>query len=185
MWLQKPKIAAFLLVGGRMPQDIEGLFRAEKMLAAQPAWVQRDSDCLEIVCSVEIDGVVKEGLFFRLTARKSMPDEMVTAQIEFHPPGEAGGPLARIEWKPLSSHNNRGLGPKEYRHRLIEGCHHHAFESNLKFAEIEIRKGRLPVALPLRESPADFDALLDLVSKEFRITNIHWIEAPPWEPLLV
>jgi hypothetical protein len=168
-----------------MQHDIEALFCAEKMLATTPTWVHRDSDCMEIVCSIEIDGIVKEGMSFRLTARKSMPDEMVTAQLEFHPPGEAGGALARVEWRPLSAHNNRGLGPKEYRHRLIEGCHHHSFEANLKFAESEIRKGRLPVALPLKESPANFDALLDFVSKEFRITNIQWIEAPPWEPLLV
>jgi hypothetical protein len=168
-----------------MTQDIETLFAANKMLAIAPAWVQRDSDLLEIVCPLEIDGTVVEGLVFRLTARKAMPDEMVTAQIEYHPAGEAGGPLARIEWKPLSSHNNRGLGPKEFRHRLIGGCHHHSFAMNLRHCPNELRKGQLPVAVPLDASPANFDALLGFVKKEFRITNIEWVEIPPWEPRLV
>jgi hypothetical protein len=168
-----------------MSHDLEALFGADKVLAIAPVWVQRDSDLLEIVCPLEIEDTVVEGLIFRLTARKTMPDEMVTAQLEYHPAGESGGPLARVEWKPLSSHNNRGLGPKEWRNRLMLGCHHHSFEMNLKHCPSELRKGRLPVAVPLGASPADFDALLGFVKKEFRISNIEWVETPPWEPRLV
>ncbi len=168
-----------------MAQDIKKLFGADKMLAIAPVWSDHGGgDLLEIVCPIEIDGTVVEGLQFRLTARKSMPDEMVTAQVEYHAPGEAGGPLARIEWKPLSGHNNKGLGPKEWQHRLIGGCHHHSFELNIKHASKELNRGQLPVALPLEDSPKDFDSLLMFVHKEFRITNIEWVEVPPWEPAL-
>jgi hypothetical protein len=166
-----------------MAQDIEKLFRSDKMLAIEPAWNNRD-DLLELICPLEIDGTVVEGLQFRLTARKSMQDEMVTAQVEYHPSDEIGGPLARIEWKPLSGHNNKGRGPKAWQNRVIEGCHHHIFELNLRYAPKEINRGGLPIALPLEASPKDFNSLLDFVHKEFRITNIQWVEVPPWEPAL-
>jgi hypothetical protein len=166
-----------------MAQDIESLFRADKMLAIAPIWDSR-GDLLEVICPLEIDGTVVEGLQFRLTARKSMQDEMVTAQVEYHTSGEIGGPLARIEWKPLSGHNNRGRGPKVWQNRLIEGCHHHSFDLNLKYARKELNRGGLPVALPIENSPKGFNSLLQFVHKEFRITNIQWVEVPPWEPAL-
>jgi len=167
-----------------MAQDIEKLFRADKLLAITPTWTDRGSDLLEIVCPLEIEGTVVEGLQFRLTARKSMPDETVTVQIEYHPPGEVGGPWARIEWRPLSGHNNKGLGPKEWQNRLITGCHHHPFELNHRYASNELNRGNLPIAIPIESSPKDFDALLQLVNEEFRVTNLQWIEVPPWEPVL-
>jgi hypothetical protein len=166
-----------------MAQKLEELFGADKMLAIAPVWDNR-GDLLEIVCPLEIEGTVIEGLQFRLTARKSMQDEMVTAQVEYHPSNEAGGPLARIEWKPLSGHNNKGRGPKEWQNRVIEGCHHHSFDLNLRYAPKEIGRGHLPVALPLEDSPKDFDSLLQFVHKAFRIFNIQWVEVPPWEPAL-
>ncbi|SRR5579871_4771919 len=169
-----------------MAADLEKLFAAEKMLAVEPAWGDRDGDVLEIVCPLEIDGTVVEGLFFRARARKRMPDEVVTVQLEYHPPNERGGPLARIEWKPLRGHNNRGRGPKEFQNKLIEGCHRHPFDLNWKHARKELTEaGNLPIAVPLETSPKDFDSLLQFVKKDFTITNVEWIEVPPWEPTLV
>jgi hypothetical protein len=166
-----------------MARDIEKLFRSDKMLAIAPGWNSR-GDLLEVVCPLEIDATVVEGLQFRLTARKAMQDEMVTAQVEYHPSDEVGGPLARIEWRPLSGHNNRGRGPKAWQNRIIEGCHHHSFDLNQRYALKDLNRGSLPIALPLEASPKDFNSLLLFVHKEFRITNIQWVEVPPWEPAL-
>lgn len=171
--------------GRKMARDLTALFSSEKMLAIAPIWTQRDSDLLEIVCPLQIDSTVIEGLLFRMTARKTLPDEMITAQIELHSPNDIDGPLARIEWRPLSSHNNKCLGPRELRNRLIEGCHCHPFGLNFKYAEQELRRSRLPIAVPIENSPTNFDTLLGFVKKEFRISNIEWIEVPPWEPRLV
>ena len=169
---------------GKMSDDLEKLFESQKLLAITPAWTDVGGDVLEIVCPLQIAGTVVQGLQFRLIARKSMADEMVTDQIEYHQHAEGGGPLARIEWKPLSGHNNRGRGPKAWQHRVIQGCHHHSFALNQKYAAKEIGRGPLPIALPLEQSPPKFDELLNLVGKEFRITNIEWVEIPPWEPAL-
>jgi hypothetical protein len=167
-----------------MPQ-LHALFHADKLIAVQPDWHEQNSDALTIVSPLEIGGVIEQGLLFRVTAKKGLPEEMVTFQLEFHPPTETGGPFCRIEWKPLSGHNNRGRGPKEWQNRAILGCHHHSFDLNFKYAEKELRRGLLPIALPLEDSPLNFDEVLVLVKREFRITNIEWIEPPPWQPTLV
>jgi hypothetical protein len=134
---------------------------------------------------LQIDDVVVEGLQFRAVARKQLPDEMITFQLEYHPHGEIGGPLCRIEWRPLSGHNNKGRGPKEWQNKVIVGCHHHSFDLNFRYAQDELRKGTLPIAIPLEDSPKDFNLLLGFVKKEFRINNIEWLEVPPWEPILL
>jgi hypothetical protein len=165
--------------------DLPTLFYSEKLIAVQPDWLERDSEGLTIVSPLAIDGIVVEGFQFRATAKKQLPEEMVTFQLENHPPGEIGGPLCRIEWRPLSGHNNKGRGPKQWQNRSIVGCHCHGFDLNLKYAEKDLRRGLLPIALPLEDSPRDFDGLLALVKKEFRINNIEWIEPPPWQATLV
>jgi len=110
---------------------------------------------------------------------------MLTFQLELHPPGEIGGPLCRLEWRPLAGHNNRGRGPKEWQHKQMVGCHHHTFDLNQRYASKDVAKGLLPLAIPLENSPTNFGGVLVLVKKEFRISNIEWIEPPPWEPSLV
>jgi hypothetical protein len=101
-----------------MALDLSTLVESEKTLPFQPDWAERDSEGLVIVCPLEIAGVTIEGLQFRATAKKRLPDEMVTFQVEYHPPGELGGPLCRLEWRPLSSHSNKGRGPVEWQNRL-------------------------------------------------------------------
>jgi hypothetical protein len=169
-----------------MALDLKTIFEAEKTLAIQPSWVARDSEGLEVICPLAIDDVVIEGLQFRATAKKRLPDEVVTMQVEYHPADEPGGPLARIEWRPLSTHNNKGRGPKEWQHRLITACHYHRFDLNLEFAERQLRRGgNLPVAVPLDKSPANYGDLIVFVKKEFRIVNVELVAEPPWEPTLV
>jgi hypothetical protein len=167
-----------------MSLDLTALFRAEKAIAIAPDWVGRGAEELSVVVPLLVDDVVVEGLQFRATARKHMPDEMITLQVEYHPQLSAGGPLCRIEWRPLNGHNNKGRGPKEWRHKNIVGCHHHSFDLNQRYAPNEMLKGLLPIALPLEESPANFNALLDFAKKEFGINNLEWLGVPPWEPIL-
>jgi hypothetical protein len=168
-----------------MASDLVTLFQAEKVIAAAPDWVDRGAEELSVVVPLMVRDVVVEGLLFRAIARTHMPDEMVTFQVEYHPPMKVGGPLCRIEWRPLSGHNNKGLGPKEWRHKNITGCHHHSFDLNHRYAPNEMLKGVLPIALPLEVSPVNFSALLDFAKKELGIDNIEWLGVPPWEPILL
>jgi hypothetical protein len=168
-----------------MALDLKTIFDAQKTLAIRASWVERDSLGLDLVCPLEMDGVVVEGLQFRACAHKRLPDERVRIQLEYHPATEPGGPLARIEWRPISTHNNKARGPKEWQNRLISGCHYHRFDLNFEYAEIQVRRGNLPIAVPLNDSPANFRDLIEFVKKEFRISNLELVVEPPWEPTLV
>jgi hypothetical protein len=168
-----------------MPTKLESLVYAEKTISAVPAWVERGPDSLEFTTPLEIDGVVLEALALRGRARKSLADREVIFQLEYHHGQIIGGPVCRIEWRPLSAHNNKGLGPKSLRHMIQSGSHHHRFDLNWKQSPDSVLRGDLPIAVPLNEDPNSFRELLAVVGKEFRIRRIQSITVPPWEPSML
>jgi hypothetical protein len=69
---------------------------------------ERGPDLLEVTASLDNPGgIAIEGLSLRATARKSLADRQVTFQLEYHATNVIGGPVCRIEWRPLSGHNDR------------------------------------------------------------------------------
>lgn len=122
--------------------DLAILHAGTKDLPIKPAWVERDSDNLVLTSPVEIDGVAVEGLRFRLTAMRSMAEEAVTCQIEYHERRKIGGPFCRIDWKPVHCHDNKANGPVDLRHkRFTFETHHHQFEINWTYAASMVRRG--------------------------------------------
>src|SRR5437764_15142058 len=115
-----------------MAVDLPALVAAQKDICAISAWIERGADGLEFTVSVEENGVVIEGLALRARGRRSLPDREIMFQLEYHAPQIIGGPICRIEWRPLSTHNNKGIGPKVWRYRIIKGTHHHCFDLNLQ-----------------------------------------------------
>jgi hypothetical protein len=167
-----------------MPTKIEGLVLAKKTLLDTPAWIVRGADVLDFSAPLEVDGVTVEALTLRGRARKPLPDRELVFQLEYRHAHIIGGPVARIEWRPLNPHSNKGLGPKHLRHVIQSGSHHHCFDLNWQRSKDEVLRGELPIALPI-EDPGNFRALLAVVGKEFRIDNIQLVTSPPWEPTLL
>ncbi len=89
--------------------------------------------------------------------------------------------MCRIEWRPLSAHNNKGLGPLAYQHLLQSGSHHHSFEINWAHCASQVRRGTLPLSVPIKDEPEDFGKLLALVGSEFKISNMDLVPVPPWQ----
>jgi hypothetical protein len=168
-----------------MSSTLPVLISADKELSVVPTWRARGADDLEFSVPLEVDGVVLEGLTLRGRVRRSLPDREVVFQIEFHGPRIIGGAVCRIEWKPLSAHNNKGIGPKELRHLLQKGSHHHRFDLNWAWSQDAVLKGDMPIAVPLKEEPKNFRALLGVVGEEFRINRIQEVPIPPWEPAML
>lgn len=168
-----------------MSSNLPALVVADKVLGSVPTWVERGPDGLDFTVPLEADDVVIEGLSLRGRVHKSLPDRDVIFQIEFHGAQIIGGPICRIEWRPLSAHNNKGLGPKELRHILQTGSHHHVFDLNWNHSREGVLRGELPIAVPLGEDPRNFRELLALVGKEFRINKIQQITVPPWAPVML
>jgi hypothetical protein len=157
----------------------------EKELAVQPQWFERAPHCLDLVVPLETKGVVIEGLTFRGRTGRSLPDRDITFQLEFHHPHIVGGPICRIDWRPFGAHNNKGIGPKEFRHMLQKGSHHHRFDLNWARSPEKVCRGEIPIAVPIIDDPENFRALLALVGKEFNIKGIQTITVPPWAPTML
>ncbi len=167
-----------------MPDKIEGFVASEKTLIDVPAWIARGTDGLEFSASLEMGDVTIQGLTLRGRARRSLADREVAFQLEYHHAQIIGGAVARIEWRPLNPHSNKGLGPKHLRHIIQAGSHHHPFDLNWRQSRDSVLQGHLPIAVPF-DDPNNFRALLALVGKEFRIANIQLVTPPPWEPAFI
>ena len=179
-------IRAAYVVIGRMFDDLPALFESPKTFPIRPECKPRDQNWLRCVQSLDIDGVTIEGLQFRATALLTRADASVTFQLEYYPPRRQpkGGPLARIEWRPVTAHNNKGKGPRNLQHVIQRGTHHHLFEENWRDDPDGVRKGELPISIPIDPEPS-WHEVLAIVGKEFRISPIDWVPNPPWKPVLV
>lgn len=113
------------------------------------------------------------------------PDADVVFQLEHHPFSEFGGPICRMEWKPLRGHTNKGCGPKALQFREIRGSHHHPFDLNWAHSEKEVKRGKLPIAIPIEPEPTNFRDFLAIIGKAFKIKNIQLIAVPEWQAVLL
>jgi hypothetical protein len=171
-----------------MSVDLPSLFAAPKTLPVQPLWRRRANDkWLRLVSPLDIDGITVEGFRFGASCHSELSDRAVTFQLEYHPVrrGSKGGPLCRIEWRPLSGHNNKGAGPPEFRYVVLSGNHHHPFELNWSHAPNQVRRGTLPIAIPILDELDSYREALAFVGKEFRINNVMSCPVPPWEGQLL
>jgi hypothetical protein len=164
--------------------DLPRLVCAKKVLSVIPEWVERGPNVLGFSVALEADGIIIEGLTLRGRACKSMADREVIFQLEYHRARIAGGPICRIEWRPLNGHNNRGLGPREWQNILQAGSHHHRFDLNWAHSKAASLRGDLPIAIPL-DDPPNYRALLGVVQKEFTIAGTQQIPLPPWQPTMI
>jgi hypothetical protein len=166
-----------------MKFNYPSLMASSKTVSLSSGWTEDEEGRERLVAAIEIDSVTVEGLSLRLTARRSMADRKVMAQLE-HRNGGITEPLSRIDWRPLRPHRNFGRGPKELRFQEIPGSHLHSFDLNWFAAEQRMLAENLPIAVPIDPEPAGFRQLLALLSTEFRIVNAADLPMPSWDLLL-
>lgn len=168
--------------------DFERFWASQKELASEPAWKQRDRfESVRLVSAIDIDGITQEGFYFSANAQVYLPDSSVTFQIEYHPirNRQLAGPIFRFDWRPRAPHNNKGVGPVEYRFHQIVGSHLHDFELNWDPEKQAMKKGNLPIAVPVSDALDSYQSALDFVEKKFRIKGVGNLPAPPWTKKLI
>ena len=171
----------------RVAVDLKSLAEAAKELSTEPDWIRTHRDeFVRLTSPLEIDGLTVGGLRFMATANILVPDRWVTFQVEYSPPGRksAGGPLIRFDWRPMRPHNNKGLGPPEHRFKSISGSHVHPFDLNGNPAQDQVRKGNLPIAIPLAEEPGNYQEALDFAEKILIVKGVRSLPIPPWSTKL-
>jgi len=176
-----------------LQKHLSGLIAAEKTLAVVPKWVEHQ-DQLRYVTSLEIGGVAQEGIRLRGQCRREYQDHNVTFQIE-HLFKQSGRfvPVIRLDWRPQEPHQNRNMGPLEWRLIRIDGSHLHPLDANMNWmveeamtaTEFAHAQRNLPIAAPLEDDPATFAELLALVGRCFGIAGTETIPTPPWSRRLL
>lgn len=165
--------------------DIPTLFALPKVIVAPPVWRRRAPRHLTLVTPLDVGGITTEGLIFRIQGLLAIPNRSITFQLEAEGLRAKTAALSRLEWKPIKPHNNKGLGPVEWRFRDQPGTHLHGFMMNWSENERFVKKLNLPIALPVAAEPKSFADALALAGEEFRISGLELIEPPQWEPDLL
>ncbi len=89
----------------------------------------------------------------------------------------------RLDWRPVSAHNNRGIGPVDLRFQLIDGSHHHRLALNAA-AEMGLSRAmaeNLPIAEPVLPEPVNWEAFLAIAGDRWRIPDLVNTPYPPWQ----
>jgi hypothetical protein len=68
---------------------------------------------------------------------------------------------------------------------IIHTSHVHRFEHNYNEAGDRMVRGNLPRAIPLEPDPANFSELLEVASKELKISDLSRVTVPPWQARMV
>lgn len=164
--------------------DLEKYWLADKELSISPNWRRRREreEFVRLVSPLDIAGVTEEGLRFTASAHIYAPDRQVVFQIEYETlTYPRGVPMARFEWRPTSPHNNKGIGPPDHRYKVIRGTHIHPFDLNWQHSEGQVRKGSLPIAVPVEPPIESYKDALAFVENNFRIRGVTTLPLPPWE----
>lgn len=137
---------------------------SEKRLSVTPEWVVQP-EWLSFSCPIDIDGITVAGYRLQGKTMLAHPDRHVILQLEHHPLSDKGGALCRMEWRPFNGHNNKGKGPRQFRFKEIRCSHHHPFALNWENSEKAVRRGQLPLAVPIDPDPPNFREFLALVGR--------------------
>ena len=167
-----------------MSAEFPKFAKGQKTIPVSHDWAELDRHYVSWQSPLDLDGVTVAGLQVRLGANILHPNEEVRVQLEYHPAGGRCQPLARLEWKPLSGHNNKNKGPDEWKFKPFKQTHIHAFEDNWLTTEQRMLAGNLPIAIPIQELDS-YEEFLDICGKRLNITNMSIVPAPPWNPRML
>jgi hypothetical protein len=162
-----------------MTVDLRAFVLADKLVPVSRGWEQDERDYLSWVSPLDVDGVTTAGLRVRIRAHELRPNEAVCVQLEYFSPGGKSEGLARVEWKPLRPHNNKGKGPPEFQFKPFRKTHAHRFDMNWNDNAGRLFTGNLPVAIPIQDVDS-FEKFLDICAIELKILNLSIVPMPPW-----
>jgi len=159
-----------------MPDHLPPLIAAAKTLASKPKWAEHE-DQFRFAVALDIEGVTQMGLRLLGRCSRDYPDQNVTFQIEYLFKSFRATPVARIDWRPPSPHQNRNVGPAEWRWVRIDGSHLHPFGQNFDWMVADgvplADYMRLPVAVPLDPDPDSVTGLVTVMGRWFNIDGVE------------
>lgn len=165
--------------------DHPALVAPIKSLASFPGWSQPDATSYSwFNAPLEIDGVIEPGLILHGGCYINRPDAHVTFELHLaRTPGRPMRPLERVDWRSLrGTHSNvRKKDRPPSCPARVTNTHLHAFDLNWDADKLRMKGVDLPYAREIEEVLGSFEELRDFAGKQFKISNIELVAAPPWE----
>jgi hypothetical protein len=162
--------------------DLTAFLRANKALSAPVHWIETDGD-IRFTATLEVGGITKEALLLYGRATASITDAAVNLGLCWTGAPGRNRLFDRLDWRPVQAHNNKGMGPLEFRFRLIEGTHHHrlGLNADLEMGLLKAMAENLPIAEPVQPEPASWEAFLAIAAERWRIHDLVKTPYPPWQ----
>jgi hypothetical protein len=165
--------------------DISSFWAETKLLSDPHIGWKPSGKYLEWAGSVDVDYVTLAGVRLRMSTFQTVEDRGVTIQLEYHPPSGKSQILTRIDWRQNHIHNNKNLGPEEYKFIIIDASHIHPFSLNWRNGDLIYPGKNLPIAVPINPDPSTFQELLAFTAETLNMHNMRSIPSPPWAPGLI
>jgi hypothetical protein len=165
------------------PDTVEVLCRclaSPKRLSGVLDWKHVNSS-VRIGTAIEVRGIISEGLSFRATAIKELPDERV-AIVLLIDVDRKPRPFARIDWRGNIHANNHRMCD---RHQFLNAGRTHFHDPNLhlhlSISDIFGPHVDLPIATPITPEPTNFLELIEISGQLLHIENLSNMPVPPWQ----
>lgn len=153
----------------------------EKRLFGTLDWVLVNQT-RRIGTTLEINGIIAQGLGFRITCCPDLPDEKVAIVLLFEIKSKPR-PFARIDWRG-QVHENRHAASGDLLYHDAGRTHFHSpeFHRSMTIDDLFTRPLDLPVARQIVPEPSSFEELLAEAAELLHIENLRDIPVPPWSP---
>jgi len=157
------------------------LYLAEKRLVRDLTW-KGEGRGLVARSPLAIGSTTIEGLELMVRATTPLPDRDVRFMLRLSKSPSDIHLLERVCWRPKKPHNNKGLGPEEYRYVVQEGSHVHDMFLNWDEETDKMNEANLPVAVPALIDGFSVEAAFEFALARFNIDPEGFnFEPPPWE----
>lgn len=169
-----------------MEPSLKIAVEAQKYLPSVPDWREKDG-VLNLISALDADEITLSTLRLRGRCEADCFDGRLTFQLEyFFKDLSKWAPAARVDWRPRAPHQNRNIGPKEWRLVSLRGSHIHPFQLNYDWSIsngqslAENIRSNLPIAIKVDPEPNTIQALISFVGLSFNIDGLDRVPSPPW-----
>lgn len=165
-----------------MSSIYEKLLETDKLIAGNPDWEDKNPKTgdLKLVASFRVGRRAIQGLELIGRSSTRFRNSYTSFTLTYFPTNNRRESirLCRIDWRPLTVHENDHANTPPDLIGSVAGSHHHSLALNASATGLPLKS--LPIAAPILPDYATYKELVDGVGALFRISNAGSAIPSPW-----
>ncbi|MFV1807427.1 hypothetical protein [Phaeobacter sp. Ax4a-4a] len=162
--------------------DISTVLNLPKQIIEANHWAKGSKgNQIEFRSPLLDDGVVMQGVEFRISCSSNRPNERVSSLLTIE---TSIGPrcFARVDWNDRT-HVNHGVICGDYQFQDIGPTHYHdpLLYDDHQVEPFEFIAAGIPIAREIEVLPDNFSGLMHICAKLYNITNLSKVTEPQWQ----